>query len=750
MNPRDTRFRPAAAFAAALALCLASGASFAAVPQTHGWPRQFTTAHGNTVVVYQPQAETLKGDTITGRAAVSWTKKGETTPKFGVVFFTARVSVDREAREVSILHTAVNRVRFPGITPEREKSFAALLEEEVPRWQLVISYDRLLENLKVAERERRSSEGLKNEPPKFLFAEEPAVLVTLDGEPQLRDVEGEPWKVVVNTPVLMLLDTRDGRYYLSGGKKWWYRAPEPAGPWQPVASPPADIAEFAAKAQKQANEPASDGTETAAPPKVIVSAEPAELIVSEGKPAFAAVDGADLLSMTNTESIVLMDVPSQDYYVLVSGRWFRSRALTAGGWTFVPPDALPESFKTIPADSEVGEARASIPGTDEAEDALLDAQLPQTAAVRRSEASLEVRYDGEPSFVPIEGTDVEYAANASAEVLRIRGRYYACDDAVWYVADAPAGPWTVADSIPREELDQIPPSAPVYNVRYVTIYDSTPEVVYVGYTPGYLGCYAWGGTVFWGTGWYYSPWIGPVYYWPWPWTWGFCAHYSPWFGWGFGISWSYPFFDIRDGWGGWFRPRGWGWDDHHGGWQRGRWWGPGGYRPPAIVGREWQRPRVISPPGTGHPRVPGPPRVRPVAPNRRELGFRPPASVVRPERWRRNVYDRLPGGSRVTPRPTREVAPKALPSRPNNVYAGRDGDVYRRMNDGRWQQREGQRWVPAPGSGGARPAPAPRPELQRDYQARQRGEIRSRGSVGGPSRPAAPRSSPPARPPGRR
>lgn len=718
------------------------------------WPRQFTTSRGNSVVVYQPQLETFKGDEITGRAAVSVTRKGETSPRFGVVFFTAHVSVDRDSRLVSILQVKINRVRFPNISPDREASFAALLEKEAPKWQLAVSYDRILENLKVAERERKSAEGLKNDPPRIVFAEEPTVLVVLDGEPQLRDIEGAPLKLVVNTPFLMMLDTRTNDYFLCGGTGWWYRSSAPAGPWEPVGRPPSEIASFAARAQAQqaserdrrgagasAGSAIRDGTEQARPPRIIVATEPTELIVSEGKPTFKPIDRLDLLLMDNTESDVLMDVGSQEYYVLLSGRWFKSKALSGGAWTFVSPAALPPSFAKIPPDSEAGEVLASVPGTDQAEDALLDAQLPQAAAIRRSEAKLEVLYDGEPQFVAIEGTTTEYAVNASTAVLKIRGRYYACADAIWYVADAAQGPWLIADSVPREDVEQIPPSAPVYNVKYVTIYDATPDVVYVGYTPGYLGCYPWGGTVVWGTGWFYPPWVGPLYYWPWPWTWGFCARYDPWSGWGFGITWSFPFFDVYDGWGGWFRPVGWrggrGWGRGH---RRG-WWGPGGYRPPVTIIGDRR-----------HPRAPGLPGARLVT-GRPNIGFRPPARERRSDLFRRNLYERLP----VTSKPATGVVPRQIPrsltTRPNNVYADRDGNVYRRGKDGRWQQREGQRWVPSPGSekgpravpspkGGPTTRPAPRPELDRDFTARQRGEIRSRSAPPSgrpaPSRPSAP------------
>src|SRR5579864_4157268 len=413
MNPPCRRI--AIILATALLSTAAALAAPAASPSGVGWPRQFTTARGNTVVVYQPQIETLEGAAITGRAAVSVTRKGETAPVFGVVFFTARVSVDRDARTVSLLSLKVSRVRFPDITEAREKAFAALLENEVPSWHLAGSYDRFLENLKVAERERRSAEGLQNQPPRIVFAETPTVLVTFDGEPQLRAVEGAQLETAVNTPFLVVFDPRSRQYYLAGGKRWWYRAADPKGPWQPIGEPPPEVAALAATAPAPAATPAAgakakagdepgddDGTGEVRPPSIVVATEPTELIVSEGPPSLKPVDGLDLLYMDNSESDVLMDLAAQEYYVLLSGRWFKSKALRDGAWSYVPPDALPASFAKIPSDSPAGDVLASVPGTDAAEDAFLDAQIPQTAAVKRSEARLSVQYDGDPKFIGIE------------------------------------------------------------------------------------------------------------------------------------------------------------------------------------------------------------------------------------------------------------------------------------------------------------------------------------------------------------
>ena len=113
-------------------------------------------------------------------------------------------------------------------------------------------------------------------------------------------------------------------------------------------------------------------------------------------------------------------------------------------------------------------------------------------------------------------------------------------------------------------MEKIPPSNPVYNVKYVYIYDTTPTVVYVGYTPGYTGCYVYGSTVVYGTGYHYSGWHG-TYYYPRPATYGFAVRYNPWTGWsvGFGMSYGAPT----------------GWYSFHG------YWGPHHYVPPVHYHR---------------------------------------------------------------------------------------------------------------------------------------------------------------------
>jgi hypothetical protein len=337
----------------------------------------------------------------------------------------------------------------------------------------------------------------------------------------------------------------------------------------------------------------------------------------------------------------------------------------------VRADELPAGFANIPPASDIGGLRASVAGTDEANEALLDAQIPQTAAIRRDEASLTVEYDGKPKFEKIPGTSVAYAVNTGAQVLEVDNRYYAVDNGVWFTSSAATGPWVVADSIPSEEIQKIPPSSPVYNTTHVHVYESTPQVVYVGYTPGYMWSFPYYGVPVYGTGWYYPPYFGSWYY-PRPPTWGFNVGYNPWTGWNFGLSWSNGFFSFGmswgGGWGGAYRP--WG--------CCGGWYG-GGYRGPVFI-------------NTGDINIGNNINVG----NRTNIGNRIERETnISRDRSRSNLYNRPETRDRLA---DRETATRNLNrARPatgleNNVFADRDGNVARQV-DNDWQVRDNNQWT---------------------------------------------------------
>jgi hypothetical protein len=481
--------------------------------------------------------------------------------------------------------------------------------------------------------------------------------------------------------------------------------------------------------------PDSDAPVPKVPPEIVVATEPTELIATDGKPRWNSLTGGQILYVENTETPWLRHLETGNMYVLLSGRWYRSKS-TSGPWTFVRADELPPGFKEIPPASDIGGLRASVAGTDEAVEAELDAQIPQTAVIKRSEAKLDVQYDGAPKFEPIPGTQVAYAVNTGAQVLKIGDRYYAVDNGVWFTATAATGPWVVADQIPEQEIKQIPPSSPVYNTTYVTVYDSTPDVVYVGYTPGYLWSFPYYGVPVYGTGWYYPPYWGTWYY-PRPPTWGLHVGYNPWTGWNFGASWSNGFFSFGvswgGGWGGAYRP--WG--------CCGGWYG-GGYRGPTII-------------NTGDINIGNSVNIgnRKTMGNRIDRDTRLNANRVQNQNLYNRPQNRVRNADRATAQRQLQRARPAT-GRANNVYADKSGAVARRVGNG-WESRSNRVWkpeqrlsnqVPPPTRNQvgqparervARPTYQARPQInQRDlnraYHARQVGtsrEMARRGSWGG-------------------
>jgi hypothetical protein len=78
-------------------------------------------------------------------------------------------------------------------------------------------------------------------------------------------------------------------------------------------------------------------------------------------------------------------------------------------------------------------------GTPQAAEAVLIADIPQTARVSRSLAGPTVTYQGAPNFQPIASTSVSFAVNTDKDVFEVNNVYYLCYQGVWFIADAPAG-----------------------------------------------------------------------------------------------------------------------------------------------------------------------------------------------------------------------------------------------------------------------------------------------------------------------
>ncbi len=536
--------------------------------QDSGWPRTLPLEQG-MVTIYQLQVDEMSDDIIHFRAALAYRATAGSEPVFGAGWFESRVEIDQSKRIVHPTDLKVSETRFPAGTDDVQAELSAVLAQQSPIWNLDFSLDELQAALKTAQAESKAVQNLNTAPPQIIYRDHPTLLISMDGEPVLREIENSPLEAVINTPYPLIFDGK--HYYLNAAKDVWYRADKATGPYQFEASPPEDIA-----AMVNADEPGATDEQPVEPitaanaPEIVVSTEPAELIVTEGPAAFVPLID-DLLVLQNSDDDVFMHVSSQKYYIVLAGRWYHASSLN-GPWAYQPADDLPTAFAHIPQDSNQADSRVYVAGTKEAREAVLDAQVPQTAAVERGIVDIEVEYDGEPIYQPVDGTDLVYIQNTGSTVLLSDGLYYLVEDGVWYVSSTPNGPWQVSTHRPAQ-VDTILPTSPVYNTKYVHVYDSTPSVVYVGYTPGYTGSYVYHNTIFYGSGWYYPPWVSPYYYYPRHSTWGFNVSYNPWYGWNFGLSWGWGPFSVGYYTGGyWHYSHYW----HHRHYGR---WGPGGYRP---------------------------------------------------------------------------------------------------------------------------------------------------------------------------
>ena len=210
----------------------------------------------------------------------------------------------------------------------------------------------------------------------------------------------------------------------------------------------------------------------------------------------------------------------------MSGRWFSAPSLH-GPWSFATAD-LPADFARIPPDGPRGFVLASVPGTVQAQEALIHAQIPQQATLSIADTRLEVLYAGEPKFEPIPGTGMAFAVNTSFNVVRVENAYYACYQGAWFVAPAPLGGWALATSVPAV-IYTIPPASPLYPCTYVRVYAATPTTVTYGYTAGYSMAFVSAGVVVYGTGYYYPPYLYPApipIYYPYPVTYAGATYYN--------------------------------------------------------------------------------------------------------------------------------------------------------------------------------------------------------------------------------
>ena len=648
------------------------------------WPRAFQVPSGNRILLYQPQISEWANQThMVAFAAVGVERPGSQKADLGSVKIEADTKVSLDERLVNFSDLQLTETNFPTLSKEQTREIAAEIVKSMPQDDRIMELDRVLAQVDKSQILPKNIEDVKADPPAIFFSQTPAVLVNIDGDPIWSPIKENDLKFAVNTNWDLFSHEPTKTYYLLH-EGAWLSTTDLKGAWAPAGKLPESFSKLPADDNWKEAKAAVPGKKLAANkvPKVFVSFSPAELILVTGAPNYALVAGTqNLLWVSNTESDVFRTGKTGAVYYLVSGRWFSAPDF-AGPWTFATPK-MPEDFQKIPLEHPRSRVLAAVPGTQQAAEAVLLAQVPQTAKVNKKDIKApEVAYQGDPKFQAIEKTKVEQAVNTDKQVIKFGDLYYLCFQGVWFMSKSATGPWEVATSIPKE-IYQIPASSSAHNVTYVTVVeddDDDDDWVTFAAVAGYTGVMiAWGCAV-WGSGWYYPPYWGwggyyPYYYPHYP-SYGYGAWYNPWTG-------AYGRSAVAYGpYGGAgvsarYNPR-------TGTYSRGAAaWGPGGYR---AAGQAYN-PRTGA---YGQTRQGG-----------NVYGSWGATSVQRGDQWAQTarvtnnrtgtttrVTQGSGGGEAITRNTPGPGGGGVARTGSGDVYAGRDGNVYKKT-DGGWQQYDG-------------------------------------------------------------
>ncbi len=656
------------------------------------WPTT-KTINGYTLTAYQPQATSWENyKKLTANMAVSIVGPDKKT-NYGVVALTADTSADADAGTVVVSNIQVASTSFPTLTADQQKKLDAFIRSRaLDPGNRVVPFNTIVLSLKSNEQPAPRQVNINTTPPKIFYSEKPAILVSFDGKPTFSQIKGVTGDLTFAVNTNWNVFKSGSSYYLLNST-YWLQAAAINGPWKAAGKLPAVFSQLpsdsnweSVRAQLSAAPPAASAI-----PTVWISEGQAEAIVVNGPPKAVAIANTSLAYIENTDAALFYDKSNKQYYYLTSGRWFATSDPSAGKWTFAGKN-LPSDFAKIPADGPRGWVLASVPGTPQAQAAIAAANAPREASINRAGTTIDVTYAGDPQFKPIPGTTLEYAVNTAYDVLKVGDAYYAASNGVWFTSTSPKGPWTVADSVP-ESIYSIPSNQPLYNDTYVSVESSNASTVTYGYTSGYLYSYPWYGGLYYGAGWWGYPWFGyyggyPIYY-PWPRTYVGGTYYNP-------ATGAYA--------------RGYGVYGPYGGAKV-----AGGYNP--ATGNYWRGGAVYGPyGGAGHGAI-----YNPATGNyyRGAAAWGPNGIVYRGSGG--NVgsvpYSSRYGGASVTSSPYKNWGNAATlkqgststqfkPDTGGNVYAGRDGNVYRPTSTGGWQQYNNASgtWKNETGSGWNNPA----------------------------------------------
>lgn len=190
------------------------------------------------------------------------------------------------------------------------------------------------------------------------------------------------------------------------------------------------------------------------PPRIVFSTAPAILVLIDGTPTFRPVAGTPYERVVNTRPLILKDAFGTHYLRLFDG-WMTAAAVT-GPWS-VARIVYADLRKVMEAVSKSGAVDLLTfvdPKNPTTRPSLAKGPVPEVVVA--TEPTELIVTQGEPNYVPIDGTQLLYASNTTGHVFKHMG------DQQTYVLVTGRGGWeqnnrggwgNVSDATRTQSLD---------------------------------------------------------------------------------------------------------------------------------------------------------------------------------------------------------------------------------------------------------------------------------------------------------
>ncbi len=114
-------------------------------------------------------------------------------------------------------------------------NYVSVLRPQLAAHAWRIGQERLQSAMEIDRLTRQSAQQpLKDDPPRIVYSDSPALLVPIEGEPVLRPFADTGLLRVTNTRALLLQDSATSRYYLFVSDRWM-QSKRLEGPWSDAA-----------------------------------------------------------------------------------------------------------------------------------------------------------------------------------------------------------------------------------------------------------------------------------------------------------------------------------------------------------------------------------------------------------------------------------------------------------------------------------------------------------------------------------